>query len=327
MRTTVVALLWALLVASLLILLYGQSPAHVYYLMLERTFGDRYGLGQTIFRGTPLIFTGLAVGVAFRGGLFNIGAEGQLIAGSFCAALAGAYLPAATAAPIAVVTCLAAAALGGGVIGAIPGVLKARFGAHEVIATIMLNFIVGAAALGVGRRFFFLPETVHTAEIVPGARLPHLAALFGDGTAASAAFFIAVMAAAATQLFLSRSRRGFELAAFGKNPLAAEAGGVSAAAMTVGAMTASGALAGLGAAGTVLGYKGYFEEGLGSGAGFMGIAVALLGRSNLVLVLPAAFFFAVLSQGGLAVNALVPKEIIEVIQGVIILALAWGARR
>jgi simple sugar transport system permease protein len=326
-RQTTVALLWALLVASILILLYGQSPAHVYWLILERTFGDRYGLGQVIFRSTPLIFTGLAVGVAFRGGLFNIGAEGQLIAGSFCAAIVGASLPPDTSALVAITACLAAAAAGGGAIGFIPGVLKARFGAHEVIATIMLNFIVGAAALGVGRAYFFLAETVHTAEIVPGARLPHLAALFGDGTAASAAFAIAVFAAAGTQLFLERSRRGFELAAFGKNPLAAEAGGVSAAAMTIGAMTASGALAGLGAAGTVLGYKGYFEEGLGSGAGFMGIAVALLGRSNLILVIPAALFFAVLSQGGLAVNALVPKEIIEVIQGVIILALAWGARR
>jgi simple sugar transport system permease protein len=326
-RTTAVALLWALLIASLLILLYGESPAHVYYLMLERTFGDRYGLGQVIFRSTPLIFTGLSVGLAFRGGLFNIGAEGQLIAGSFCGAIAGAALPPDLAAPLAITVCLLAAALGGGVVGAIPGVLKARFGAHEVIATIMLNFIVGAAALGVGRAYFFLPETVHTAEIPPGARLPHLAALFGDGTAASAAIFIAVAVAAATQLYLGRSRRGFELAAFGKSPPAAQAGGVSAAAMTVGAMTAAGALAGLGAAGTVLGYKGYFEEGLGSGAGYMGIAVALLGRANLILVIPAALFFAFLSQGGLAVNALVPKEIIEVIQGVIILALAWGARR
>jgi ABC-type uncharacterized transport system permease subunit len=322
-----VALLWALLVASALILLYGESPAGVYLLMLERTFGDRYGMGQVIFRATPLVFTGLAVALAFRGRLFNIGAEGQLIAGSFLAALAGAYLPAGLPAPLAVTACLAAAALGGAAVGFVPGILRARFGAHEVISTIMLNFIVGALALGIGRRWFFLPETVHTAPIVEGARMPSFAAIFGDGTAASGAFVVAVAAAVAAHLYATRSRRGFELVATGHSAAAAHAGGVNVGATTVWALALSGALAGLAAAGTVLGYKGYFEEGLGSGAGFMGIAVALLARANLLAVVPAALLLATLAQGGLAANALVPKEIIEVIQAVIILALAWTAAR
>ena len=327
MRNIVIALLWAMLVASVLILLYGESPLAVYQLMLERTWGDRYGLGQVVFRATPLLFTGLAVGVAFRGGMFNIGGEGQLVAGSFLAAVAGTLLPPGLPAPLTVAICLACAALGGGLTGALPGWLRARFGAHEVISTIMLNFIVAALALCAGRRWFFQAETVHTAPIVDGARLPPLSAIFGDGTAASGAFLIALAIAVAVELWSRRSRRAFELRALGQNPLAAEAGGVRVAATTIWVMTLSGALAGLAAAGTVLGYKGYFEEGLGSGAGFMGIAVALLGRGRPIAVIPSALLFATLAQGGLAANAVVPKEIIEVIQAVIILALAWRGSR
>src|SRR5204863_6784501 len=111
--------------------------------------------------------------------------------------------------------------------------------------------------------------------------------------------------------------------ALGQSPAAAQAGGVRVGAATVWAMTISGGLAGLAATGTVLGYKGYFEEGLGSGTGFMGIAVALLARANALAVVPAALLFGLLAQGGLAANAVVPKEIVEVIQAVIILALAW----
>jgi simple sugar transport system permease protein len=314
------ALLAALLVASVLILLYGAAPTEVYGLMLARTWGDGYGLGQVVFRATPLVFTGLAVAVAFHGGLFNIGAEGQLALGSFACALTGAVLPAGPPAPLAIAVCILAAAAAGGALAAIPGALKARFGAHEVISTIMLNFVAQAVVLGVGRRGLFMPETVHTEPVVAAARLPAL----GAGTAASAAAFIAVAAAIACQWFVTRTRRGFELRALGKSAPAAEAAGVAIAATTVWAMTLSGALAGLVGTGTVLGYKGYFEAGLGSGAGFMGIAVALLARNRPWAVVPAALFLGTLAQGALAANALVPKQIVDVIQGVIIFALALG---
>src|SRR5262249_19675337 len=150
----------------------------------------------------------------------------------------------------------------------------------------------------------FLPETVHTAPVA--ARLTSL----GAGTAASTAFFLAIGAAIACHLFLQRLRPGFELRAFGLSPLAAEAAGISSARTIVLAMCVSGGLAGLVGAGTVLGYKGYFEEGMGSGAGFMGIAVALLARNRPLAIVPAALFFGTLAQGGLAANALVPKEIV-----------------
>lgn len=316
------ALLSAMLVASLLILFYGESPLSVYGLMLARTWGDAYGLGQVVFRATPLIFTGLAVALAFRGGLFNIGAEGQLALGSFACGLVGASLGADLPAPLAVVFCILAAAAAGGLWGALPGLLKARFGAHEVITTIMLNFVAQAFILGAGRRGLFQTETVHTAPIVAAARLPAL----GAGSAGSFAFLLALLVALGCHLFVTRTRHGFELRALGRSAPAAEAAGVNIGATTVLVMAASGALAGLVAAGTVLGYKGYFEAGLGSGAGFMGIAVALLARNVAWAVVPAALFFGTLAQGALAANALVPKEIIEVIEAVIVLALALGSR-
>jgi simple sugar transport system permease protein len=316
MTRLVVALLTAMAVASGLILAYGESPGHVYALLLARTWGDAYGVGQVIFRATPLIFTGLAVAFAFRAGLFNIGAEGQLLVGSFVTAIVGAALPA----PIAVAGSLAAGALAGALLAGIAGVLRARFRAHEVITTIMLNFIAQSMVLWAGREAFFLPETVHTAPVA--ARLASL----GGGTAASTAFFLALAAAIGCHVFLFRLRPGFELRAFGASPLAAEAAGISAGRTIVMAMCVSGALAGLVGAGTVLGYKGYFEDGMGSGSGFMGIAVALLARNQPLAVVPAALFFGTLAQGGLAANALVPKEIIEVIEAVIILAAAGRSR-
>lgn len=313
-----IALLIALAVGSVLILIYGRSPAQVYALMLSRTWGNTYGLGQVLFRATPLVFTGLSVALAFRAGLFNIGAEGQLLVGSFATAVVGAAMGKAPG-PLVILVALLAGAAAGGALGALPGWLKARFGAHEVINTIMLNFIAQAMVLWVGRVAFFEHETVHTKAVAPAAHLPGLG--LADSSA-SWAFPLAVLVAAAVWWLIFRTRTGFELRALGKSTPAAESGGVSVAGRMVGVMALAGALAGLSGAGTVLGYKGYFEEGLGSGAGFMGIAVALLGQSTPVGVVLAALLFGTLAQGGLAANALVPKELVEVLQAVIILAVA-----
>jgi simple sugar transport system permease protein len=318
-ETSAIALLAAMLVSSVLVLVYGQSPARVYALMLERTFGDAYGFGQMLFRATPLMCTGLAVAVAYRAGLFNIGAEGQLAAGSLAAGLAGAALPAHASAALALPLCLGAAIAAGGLVGAVPGVLKARFGAHEVITTMMLNFIVAAIILWLGKNWVFVPATVHTAPVVAGARLPP----FGlGGSAASVALVLVVVVAVACWVLLARTRFGFELRAVGERPEAAAAGGVRLERTVIGAMALSGALAGLAASATVLGYKGYHEEGLGSGAGFMGIAVALLARAHPLGVVGAALCLGFLAQGALAAGALVPKEIVDVLQAVIVLSVA-----
>jgi len=313
------ALLVAMAAGSLLILSFGQSPAQVYGVLLKSTWGDSYGFGQMLFKSTPLILTGLSVALAFRAGLFNIGCEGQLLVGGFACALLGTALPDATPGLIAIPLCILAAASAGGALGALPGALRAYTGAHEVINTIMLNMIAGAAVLWAGNRFFFVSETTHTGEVTSSAWIPTL----GLGqSAANWSFVVALALAAAFWFFMDRTRRGFELKTVGFSPGAAENAGIDVRRSIVIAMTMSGALAGVVGANYVLGYKHYFEDGMGRGMGFMGIAVALLGRNNPIGIVFAALLLGTLSHGGLAVNAFVPKELIDILQAVIILAVA-----
>ncbi len=318
----VVALLLALVIGDLLILAVGQPPGAVYRLLLQGTWGNAYGLGQVLFKATTLTFTGLSVAFGLRAGLFNIGAESQLAAGGFLVALAGLVLPAGTPAVLAIAIGIVAAAVGGGLVGAVPGVLKARAGAHEVIVTIMLNFIVLALLNWIVAAHLHVPETLHTPDIRAGA-VPRLADLFPlfHGSAANLSVLLALAAAAYVGWYLFRTRRGFELRAVGLQPDAAEAGGVSVGGVWARAFAISGALAGLGGVNFVLGYKHYYEDGFASGAGFMGVAVALVGRNHPAGVIVAALLFATLSQGGLAIHALVPKQMVEVLQAVVILAV------
>ena len=318
-----VALLLAAVVGDLLILSFGQSPGAVYRLLLDGTWGNAYGFGQVLYKATTLVFTGLAVALGLRAGLFNIGAESQLAAGGFCAALVGLLLPAGIPALLVLPVYILAAALGGGVVGAVPGVLKARFGAHEVIVTIMLNFIVLALLNYLTSTRLHVPDTLHTAEIRSG-QLPRLADIWSvfQGSAANAAILLAIVAMVGLWWFLFRTRRGFELRAVGLQPHAAEYGGIDVGGVTWRALALSGAIAGLGGLNYVLGYKHYYEEGFATGAGFLGIAVALVGRSHPIGIGLAALLFATLSQGGLAVNALVPKQMVDVLQAVVILAVA-----
>ncbi|HKP16381.1 MAG TPA: ABC transporter permease [Gemmatimonadaceae bacterium] len=318
-----VALLLAAVVGDVLILTFGQSPGAVYRLLLDGTWGNAYGFGQVLYKATTLVFTGLAVGLGLRAGLFNIGAESQLAAGGFCAALVGLLLPAGIPALLCLPIYILAAGLGGGMVGAVPGVLKARFGAHEVIVTIMLNFIVLALLNYLTSTRLHVPDTLHTAEIGSGA-LPRVSDVFSSfqGSAANATILLAVLAMFALNWFLFRTRRGFELRAVGLQPHAAEYAGVSVGSVTWRALAISGAIAGIGGLNYVLGYKHYYEEGFATGAGFLGIAVALVGRSHPIGIGLAALLFATLSQGGLAVNALVPKQMVDVLQAVVILAVA-----
>jgi simple sugar transport system permease protein len=322
LATIGLALLAAFLAGSVLIWIVGESPLRVYALLIQSTWGTAYGVGQVLFKATPLILTGLSVAVAFKAGLFNIGAQGQLVGGSFVTALVGAYLPAGTPGLVAVPACVLAGMAVGGLIGALPGFLRARYGAHEVINTIMLNFIVSALVLWAGNAGLFVEHTTHTRTITAGAQLRHLGF---EGSAANTSLFFAVVLAAALHLFLTRTRHGFEWRAVGHNPRAAENGGVNVRAAIVGAMALSGALAGAAGANYVLGYKHYFERDIGSGVGFMGIAVALLGRNHPLGIVAAALLFATLSHGGLEVSELVPKELVDILQAVIILAVAAAA--
>jgi general nucleoside transport system permease protein len=319
----VVALVIALVAGDLLIMAYGQAPGVVWRALVDGTWGNSYGFGQVLYKATTLTCTGLAVALGLRAGLFNIGAEGQLAAGGFGAGFVGLLLPVGTPALIAIPLCVIAALAAGGAVGSVPGILRARFGAHEVIVTIMLNFIVLALLNYFVAARLHVPETLHTPEIRAGevSRLSSAFSAF-HGSAANWTIVFVLVAAVAVWWFLFRTRGGYELRAVGLQPDAAEYAGIRAGRVWFNALTMSGALAGLGGINFVLGYKHYYEDGFTGGAGFLGIAVALIGRNNPVGVVLAALFFATLSQGGLAINAMVPKQIVEVLQGIVILAVA-----
>jgi general nucleoside transport system permease protein len=318
-----VALAIAAVVGDLLILTFGESPATVYALLVEGTWGNVYGIGQVLYKATTLTFTGLAFALAGRAGLFNVGAESQLAMGGFAAALMGYLLPGSMPGVIGMVLCVLAAAAGGAVVASVPGALRARFGASEVIVTIMLNFVVLALLNWLVSSKFHVTETLHTPAIHSG-NVSRLADMFSAfcGSAANWTILLAIAAAVISWWFLFRTRAGYELRVVGLQPDAAEYGGVSVPRVLFSTMALSGALAGAGGVNFVLGYKGYYEEGFAGGAGFLGIAVALVGRNHPIGIVFAALLFATLSQGGLAVNALVPKQLTDILTAVVILAVA-----
>ena len=319
------AFLIALAAASALIIAVGGAPLAVYRLLLAGTWGNGYGIGQVLFKTTPLIFTGLSVALALRAGLFNIGAEGQLTVGAFLTALVGAHaasLPPIVAGPLA----LAAGPAGGALVGAIAGALKAWRGAHEVINTIMLNFIVRAVMVGLGAHLFER-EQIHTTPIAASATLPRLSRWLPSlhGSAANTSLALALAVALAAWYFVERTRAGFRLRAVGASPDAAATSGISVPRVQFFALALAGAVAGLVGANFVLGYKHYYEDGFSGGIGYIGIAVAVLGRARPLGVVAAALVFGTLSQGALAVNAVVPKELVDILTAVIIFSVAAAA--
>lgn len=319
----IVALLIAAIVGDILILSFGQNPGTVYRLLFEGTWGNAYGFGQVLYKATTLTFTGLAVAVGLRAGLFNIGAESQIAAGGFVAALLGLVLPSGLPSIVALPLFIIAAGLGGGIVGGVPGVLKAKFGAHEVITTIMLNFIVLALLNYFIVAHLKVEGTLHTEDIRTGAisRLSDFIRPF-KGSAANLTIILAIVTVVSAWWYLFRTRQGFELRATGLQPEAAEYGGVNVRSVWWHAMALSGAIAGIGGLNFVLGYKHYYEEAFASGSGFLGIAVAIVGRNHPIGVALAALVFATMSQGGFAVNAVVPKQIVDVLQAVVIIAVA-----
>lgn len=315
----VIAVVLALLVGAAFIAAVGKDPFAVYGHMAVGVFGNAYGIGQVLFRATPLIFTGLAVALAFRGGLFNIGAEGQLVMGAFAAGVVGAMfkdLPAPLLLPLTLLAGMGAAALW----ALPPALLKAKVGAHEVINTIMMNFIALALVQYLGH-FAFEHATVHTAPIGAGARIARFEEFLPifRGSPLNLSLVLALVVAALVGWLLWRTRFGYELRAVGLSPTAAEYAGINVPRTWIIALCLSGALAGLVGANFVQGYKGYFESGFSAGIGFLGIAVALLGRNHPIGVVVASLFFAALGYGGLVINTEVPKELVEILQAIVIL--------
>jgi simple sugar transport system permease protein len=274
----------------------GENPWHVLQILTKSAFGSGYDIGMTLFYTTPLIFTGLAVAVPFQAGLFNIGAEGQLTLGALAAAALGALLPGIPS-PLAPLLACLAAFLAGSVWGAIPGWLRARRGSHEVINTIMLNFVAAGIASYVTLYMLKNPDSQNpeTRPIGAGYLLRQFA-VFG-GAPVSTALPLAILVAFLVWILLRRTVIGYEMRAVGQSESAARAAGIDSGKMRIIAMTLAGGLAGLVGVGEVLGNAGKFRMGFSPEFGFIGIAVALLGRNQPAGVVASALLFGALHKG------------------------------
>jgi simple sugar transport system permease protein len=310
----------ALLVGAVIVSISGYSPFEAYKALFTGAFGSSYDFAQTLARTTPLIFTGLTVAFAFRCGLFNIGGEGQLYMGGMAAAIVGVSftnLPIYIHIPLAL---LVGAAVGGAW-AFIPGFLKARVGAHEVITTIMMNYI-GILLCSYLANYPFKAEgwVAQTDIVQPTAQLPRLV----PSTQLSASLFVALACVVIAYYFLYKTSHGYEIRAVGLNPTAAEFGGISVQKNIIIAMLISGMFAGIGGAGEVLGLHKRFIFGFSPGYGFDGIAVAVLGRNHPVGVILGALLFGALRNGGMVMKQLtnVPTDLVVVIQGIVILFVA-----
>ncbi|MGC2237116.1 MAG: ABC transporter permease [Pyrinomonadaceae bacterium] len=340
-----IAVIAAFVVGGIIVLLIGDNPLQTYGLLVGNSFGSLKDIGYMLFYATPLIFTGLAVAVAFRCGLLNIGAEGQLYVAAFATAWVGIkfggtivnvfgenvnYSWMSLPSYILIPFCILTAMVAGGIWGAIPGILKAKFGSHEVINTIMLNFIA-IALVSYFTQYYYkqagdpIMQTVPIGEAAHIPRISQLIPGMPDFVPLSVAFLIAILMCVLVYIFLWKTKWGYELRAVGENPSAAEYGGISPQKQIIIAMTISGALAGMVAIGEVMGDRYRYYHDFSGEVGFLGIAVALLGRNHPFGVFLAAIFFAILRRGGIFVDAFtehVSKDLVEVLQAVVILFVA-----
>jgi ABC-type uncharacterized transport system permease subunit len=318
-RDLVVVLVLVFGVGSIAMLLAHVSPIVGFGALFDGAFGTRSELAVTLVQMTKLLFPALGVAIAFRAGLFNIGAEGQMILGGFAAGWLGAQFP--LPGYFAIPMVLLAGTLAGGAWGAIPGFLRARFGANEVIATLMLNvvaillatYLVNGPLQGGG-------GASETAALPKAAQLPHLI----PDSQLTWAFALALVLAVVLRWVLTRTVFGYELRAAGDAPEAAKRAGIDLGRTAFVAMALSGAFAGLGGATIVSGELHRFNTGLSSGYGFIAIAVALVGNLDPLWIVVAAFAFGVLQSGAIAmqVEAGVPRDVVSLIIGLVIIALA-----
>jgi general nucleoside transport system permease protein len=326
----IVCLAVALIVAAGVVALVGQNPLDVITVLVRGAFGTARGISYTFYYATTFVFTGLAVAVAIHGGLFNIGGEGQAIMGGLGTGLAalwlGAYLPIWLMLPVMLIF----GAVFGMVWAAVPGYLQAYRGSHVVITTIMFNFIASSLLVYLLVNHLRPKGTmsVESESFEPSAKLPGMhdaLAWFGvqwPSSPLNLSVFLALLAALGVYLFLWRTRAGFHLRAVGSSPSAAEYAGIRSKRQVMVAMAISGALAGMVGMNEIAGVNGKLLLEFVSGAGFTGIAVALMGRNHPVGIIFASILFGALYQGGAEVAFEIrgfSRDMVVLLQGFIVL--------
>ncbi len=332
--TPIISTVLAIAVGSFIIWISGYDPAEAFAALFKGAFGGPRQTGETILRSTPLILAGLAVGYGFRAGLFNIGAEGQLMMGGLLVAWLGVQM-AGLSSVVTIPTLLVAAALAGAAWAFIPAILKARIGAHEVITTMMFShiarYIVAWLTAGPIKAPGQIPQTVNLTE---SAQIPRIQSLFSEGALEALPFLnlgrahlgilIAIAAAVGVWLVLRYTTLGYENRAVGLSPWAAETAGISVQWTTVKALCISGALAGLAGGIEVMGLQHRIFDQFSAGVGFTGIAVALLAKNHPIGIIAAALLFGALSAGSgtMQLEAGVSQKIILIIQALVIFFVA-----
>ena len=326
------AFAFAALVGSIIIVLYGEDPWLAFLTVWRFSTARPQDFAQVLENATPLIFSGLAVAVAFKAGMFNIGVEGQYIVGMAAAAAAAIHLDFLPG-PLLLLAVILAAVLGAMVWAFVPAILKVRTGAHEVVTTIMMNGI----AVSFVAWLILHPLRSSGSQLVDlrtdifprDALMPSVASTLGleDSIPASVhltwLFVVALVACAVVWFVLFRTRLGYEVRAVGASAGSAEAGGISIGATQVKVFLLSGALAGFVGLNHILGDKGYLGSNYETGLGFAGITVAFLGRNHPVGVPLAALLLGMLLRGqdGIAITTDLPTEILIILQGVLILSV------
>ncbi|WBU64540.1 ABC transporter permease [Paracoccus aerodenitrificans] len=327
--TPLISLLLAFAISALVILAIGENPWEALKTMVTGALGSSYGWGFTLYYTTNFIFTGLAVAVAYHASMFNIGGEGQAGLGGLGGAMVCLFIPWPHWS-LALLGAMAGAALFGAAWAFIPAILQAKRGSHIVITTIMFNFIAAAllnwALVNKLRPVGSMDPA--SANFPKATHLPKITDIFaafgvewGTHTPVNVTFLIALLACVAVWLLIWRTKLGYEIRALGRSETAARYAGISPVRIIVITMLISGALAGLMAINNVMGEAERLILNNVEGAGFIGIAVALMGRNHPVGVVLAALLFGFLYQGGgeLALWTSIPRELIIVIQALVIL--------
>lgn len=315
------AILLSLIIAAVIMLAGGYDPAAAYSALFEGAFGSFNAIANTLSKSIPLLFAGLSFAFASKGGLFNIGGEGQLYMGAFLSAITALTLeglPRLVVIPLAVLAGMA----GGAVVGAVVGVLKAKLNIHEVIAAIMMNYI------SLYFTSYFVNNVVKeegsmTAQTYPISESYMFTKLI-PRTQLTTALFLGIALAAAISFFFKKTRLGFHIRSVGENGMAAKAAGIPMVSLTITTLAASGAIAGLTGVAEVLGKNGRFIDNFSPGFGFTGIAVAVLGNNNPATILLSSLLFGVLEAGSMKMSysAGVSSSMVKVIQGLVILFVA-----
>ncbi|MCK8114381.1 ABC transporter permease [Anaerosoma tenue] len=332
--TPIISAVLAIAVGSLIIWISGYDPVAAFAALFKGAFGGPKQVGETVLRATPLILAGLAVGYGFRAGLFNIGAEGQLMMGGLLTAWLGVQM-AGVSPLITVPVLLVFASFAGAAWAFVPAILKARVGAHEVITTMMLShvarYVVSWLTAGPLKAPGQIPQTE---TLTTSAQIPRFQSIFPEGVLEALPFLdmgrahvgilIAIVVAVGVWLVLRYTTLGYENRAVGLSPWAAETAGVSVQWTTVKALCISGGLAGLAGAVEVMGLHHRIFDQFSAGVGFTGIAVALLAKNHPLGIIPAALLFGALSAGSgtMQLEAGVSQKIILIIQALVIFFVA-----